>query len=189
MCIKDISSVVLLWQFVEDIAVFSKYLYAKNSGMVMCRGSFTCGPFSRRFKIGISSSVQVIYLSDVKTKLYRDKFENARQYNIPRAQFIIADIQYNISSDIHVFRPGWCNNGDIKQDESRLAHKTAYNTDHNFNITDFLAFATRLLKKEPAKCEKGAPYPLTLDPHKRGANISKKVAFWQMLRTSQRSAE
>ena len=61
------------------------------------------------------------------------------------------------SSDFHASRPEWYNNGDIKQGESKLAHKAAFNTDHSFNIADFFAFASRLLKKEPAKGEKGAP--------------------------------
>ena len=96
-------------------------------------------------------------MSDVKTQLYRDNFENAKQYNIPRAQLIIADIPYCVADNMYASNPMWYNNGDNKQGESKLAHKAAFNSDYSFNINNFFLFATRLLKKEPAKGEKGAP--------------------------------
>ena len=96
-------------------------------------------------------------MSNINCQLIHDHFQNARSYNIPRAQLIIADIPYNISSDFHASHPTWYNNGDIKQGENKLAHKAAFNSDYSFNINNFFLFATRLLKKEPAKGEKGAP--------------------------------
>ena len=47
--------------------------------------------------------------------------------------------------------------GDNRNGESDKAHKAAFNTDFSFNIPDFFAFGTRLLKKEPSKGEKDAP--------------------------------
>jgi site-specific DNA-methyltransferase (adenine-specific) len=37
-----------------------------------------------------------IDVNNTKIELYNDHFENNKQYNIPRAQLIIADIPYNI---------------------------------------------------------------------------------------------
>lgn len=47
--------------------------------------------------------------------------------------------------------------GDNANGESDKAHKAAFNTDFSFNIADFFAFGSRLLKKEPARGEKDAP--------------------------------
>lgn len=93
----------------------------------------------------------------VKCEIINDHFQNAKQYNIPRAQLIIADIPFGIGSNFHASRPDWYKNGDNSQGESKLAHKAAFNTDYSFNIADFFAFSTRLLRKEPTKGEKGAP--------------------------------
>ena len=94
----------------------------------------------------------------VRCEIFHDNFENSRSYNIPRAQMIIADIPYNISSDFHASRPDWYKDGKIENGESDLAHKAAFSRDvDSFNINNFFSFATRLLRKEPGKGEKGAP--------------------------------
>ena len=94
---------------------------------------------------------------DVKCVLIHDHFQNAKTYNIPRAQLMICDIPYNIGTDFYASRPDWYVDGDNKNGESSKAHKAAFNTDFHFNIPDFFAFSNRLLKKEPTKGEKDAP--------------------------------
>ncbi|HEP2167356.1 TPA: site-specific DNA-methyltransferase, partial [Streptococcus pyogenes] len=52
--------------------------------------------------------------SDVKCELYNDHFENAKRYNIPRAQLIIADIPYNLGNNAYASDPRWYENGSNK---------------------------------------------------------------------------
>ena len=89
--------------------------------------------------------------------LIRDHFENAKQYNLPRADLIICDLPYELGEKMYASNPSWYNQGDRTQGESKLAHKAAFNTDYRFSIPNFFSFATRLLRKEPGKGEKGAP--------------------------------
>ena len=96
-------------------------------------------------------------MSDVECRLIHDHFQNARSYNIPRAQLMIADIPYNIGGDFYASRPDWYVDGDNANGESDKAHKAAFHTDYAFNIADFFAFGNRLLRKEPSKGEKDAP--------------------------------
>lgn len=96
-------------------------------------------------------------MSEVACRLIHDHFQNAKTYNIPRAQLVITDIPYNIGTDFYASRPDWYVDGDNKNGESSKAHKAAFNTDFTFNIADFFAFGNRLLKKEPSKGEKDAP--------------------------------
>ena len=96
-------------------------------------------------------------MTDVKCELIHDHFQNARSYNIPRAQLMIADIPYNIGGQFYASRPDWYVDGDNSKGESDKAHKAAFHTDYAFNIADFFAFGNRLLKPEPSKGEKDAP--------------------------------
>jgi len=85
--------------------------------------------------------------------LYHDHFQNFKQYNIPRAQLIIADIPYNIGIDAYASNPAWYKDGDNKKGESKLARKEFFDTDKDFRISEFLSFCSKLLKPEPK--EKG----------------------------------
>ena len=96
-------------------------------------------------------------MSDVKCELYHDHFQNAKQYNLRPCQLLLADIPYNLGRSFYASRPEWYVDGDNANGESNKAHKAAFNTDFNFNIADFFAFGSRLLKKEPAIGEKDAP--------------------------------
>lgn len=96
-------------------------------------------------------------MSKTECRLIHDHFQNAKCYNIPRCQLLIADIPYNLGSDYRASRPDWYVDGRIENGESSNARKAAFLTDYSFNIADFFAFTSRLLKKEPAKGEKGAP--------------------------------
>ena len=96
-------------------------------------------------------------MSDVKCEMYHDHFQNAKQYNLRPCQLLLADIPYNLGRSFYASRPDWYVDGDNANGESNKAHKAAFNTDFNFNIADFFAFGSRLLKKEPAIGEKDAP--------------------------------
>lgn len=56
-------------------------------------------------------------------KLYRDHFQNYKQYGIPKAQLIIADIPYNIGINAYASNPTWYKDGDNKNGESDKAGK------------------------------------------------------------------
>jgi site-specific DNA-methyltransferase (adenine-specific) len=90
----------------------------------------------------------------IKCELYNDHFENAKHYNIPRAQLIIADIPYNLGNNAYASNPQWYNGGNNANGESKLANKTFFRTDENFNINNFFDFCSRLLKKEPKEPNK-----------------------------------
>lgn len=87
----------------------------------------------------------------MKIELYNDHFENAKRYNIPHAQLIIADIPYNLGKNAYASNPVWYNDGDNSNGESELAGKQFFDTDDDFKINNFFDFCTRYLKKEPQK--------------------------------------
>ena len=90
----------------------------------------------------------------MKIELYNDHFENAKRYQIPRAQLIIADIPYNIGTNAYGSRSDWYIDGDNKNGESSKAGKTFFDTDDDFKIYNFFQFCVRLLKKEPKETGK-----------------------------------
>lgn len=59
----------------------------------------------------------------MKIELYNDHFENAKRYQIPRAQLIIADIPYNIGTNAYGSRSDWYIDGDNKNGESNKAER------------------------------------------------------------------
>ena len=85
----------------------------------------------------------------VKTELYNDNFQNFKKYGIPKAQLVIADIPYNLGINAFASSTEWYINGDNKQGESKKAGKAFFNTDHNFNIAEYMHFCSKLLIKEP----------------------------------------
>ena len=94
---------------------------------------------------------------EVKCELYHDSCENSKSYALPRANCIIADIPYNLGANFNASRPAWYVGNDRRNGESNFAHKAAFHTDYTFNIPNFFAFCSRLLKPEPSKGEKNAP--------------------------------
>lgn len=90
---------------------------------------------------------------DKKMELYNDNFQNYKRYNIPKAQLIIADIPYNLGVNAYASSTEWYIDGDNKNGESKKAGKPFFNTDVNFNITEFFHFCSKMLKPEPK--EKG----------------------------------
>lgn len=93
----------------------------------------------------IKSTGMVTY----EAKLYNDHFQNYKQYQLPRAQLLIADIPYNIGNNAYGSNPSWYVGGDNKKGESNLAGKQFFDTDKDFRITEFFHFCSKLVKKEP----------------------------------------
>ena len=86
----------------------------------------------------------------IKCELYNDNFQNYKSYNIPsKAQLVITDIPYNIGNNAYGSNPSWYIGGDNKNGESKLAGKSFFRTDNNFNIAEYFHFCSKLLKKEP----------------------------------------
>jgi len=85
--------------------------------------------------------------------LYNDHFQNYKVYAIPKAQFIIADIPFNIGKNAYGSNPAWYIGGDNKQGESELAGKEFFDTDKDFRVREFMHFCSTMLIKEPK--EKG----------------------------------
>ena len=89
-----------------------------------------------------------------KCEIYHDNFQNSKRYNIPKAQLIIADIPYNLGINAYASNPAWYVNGDNKSGESDKAGKAFFNTDHNFNIAEYMHFCSRMLIPEPKQPNK-----------------------------------
>ena len=81
--------------------------------------------------------------------MINDHFENAKRYQIPHAQLIIADIPYNLGNKAYASNPQWYVDGDNKNGESKLAGSSFFDTDNDFKINNFFDFCTRYLNKEP----------------------------------------
>lgn len=86
--------------------------------------------------------------------LFNDHFQNYKQYNIPKAQLIIADIPYNLGINAYASNPSWYEDGDNKNGESKLAGKEFFDTDKDFRVSEFLHFCTKMLRPEPKEAGK-----------------------------------
>jgi site-specific DNA-methyltransferase (adenine-specific) len=93
------------------------------------------------------------HISDIKTELYHDNFQNFKRYNIPKAQLVIADIPYSLGKNAYASSTEWYIDGDNKNGESDKAGKQFFNTDINFNLAEYMHFCSKMLKPEPK--EKG----------------------------------
>ncbi len=85
----------------------------------------------------------------LRCELYHDSFQNFKKYQVPKAQLVIADVPYNVGSNMYGSNPVWYNGGSNKNGESKLAGKAAFYSDYNFNLYEYFHFCNRLLKKEP----------------------------------------
>lgn len=81
--------------------------------------------------------------------LINDNFQNRKQYNIPKAQLVIADIPYNVGNNAYASQACWYKGNDIKNGQSEKANKQFFDTDKNFNLNEFFHFCSKLLKSEP----------------------------------------
>ena len=90
----------------------------------------------------------------IKCEIYNDHFENAKRYNIPHAQLIIADIPYNLGNNAYASNPQWYKDGDNSNGKSKFANTSFFKTDENFKINNFFDFCTRYLRPEPKESNK-----------------------------------
>jgi len=88
-----------------------------------------------------------------RIEIFNDHFQNYKQYGIPKAQLIIADIPYNVGINAYGSNPSWYIDGDNAKGESELAGTTFFDTDLDFRIPEFMAFCSHMLRPEPK--EKG----------------------------------
>lgn len=58
--------------------------------------------------------------------LINDSFQNRKQYNIPKAQLVIADIPYNLGVNAYASSPQWYIGGDIKTPKIHPTQKSLY---------------------------------------------------------------
>ena len=81
--------------------------------------------------------------------LINDSFQNRKQYNIPKAQLVIADIPYNLGVNAYASSRQWYkdgglldgyNDGNSKEHYSDKAGKQFFATDNNFNLAEFFHF-------------------------------------------------
>jgi len=87
----------------------------------------------------------------IKIELYHDNFQNYKQYSIPKAQLVIADIPYNIGVDAYASNPTWYEGGDNANGESKKAKSAFFGTDGRFKIAEYMHFCSKMLVKEPAE--------------------------------------
>ena len=99
----------------------------------------------------VDKKIKIDEKRKITIKLINDHFENAKSYQIPHAQLIIADIPYNLGSNAYASNPQWYIDGDNKNGESKLAGKSFFDTDNDFKINNFFDFCTRYMNKEPKK--------------------------------------
>lgn len=82
-------------------------------------------------------------------QLINDHMQNRKQYNILKAQLVIADIPYNIGKNAYGSNPKWYIDGDSSKGESKLAGKEFFDTDKDFRIPEFFHFCSKMVKPEP----------------------------------------
>ena len=92
--------------------------------------------------------------SKFTTKIFHDNFQNYKQYNIKKAQLVIADIPYNLGKNAYASNPEWYVGGDNKNGESKKAGQVFFNGDGEFNIAEYFHFCNKLLIKEPKERNK-----------------------------------
>ena len=87
----------------------------------------------------------------LKCELYNDSMQGWKCYPIQKAQLIIADVPYNVGTNFYGSNPMWYVGGDNKNGESKLAGKSAFSSDFNFNLYEYFHFCSRLMKKDDPK--------------------------------------
>lgn len=92
-----------------------------------------------------------MYKKKIKCEIYRDSMQNYKKYAIPPAQLIIADVPYNVGTNFYGSNPSWYVGGDNKNGESKLAGKSAFNSDFNFNLYEYFHFCSKMMKKDDTK--------------------------------------
>lgn len=124
---------------------------------------------------------------EIKPILFNDHFQNYKSYQIPKAQFIIADIPYNIGKNAYGSNPSWYIGGDNSNGESDKAGKEFFDTDKVFRVTEFMHFCSKMLVKEPKEagkapcmlvfCEFEQQFALIEEAKKHGLNNYINIVF------------
>ena len=119
--------------------------------------------------------------------MINDHFQNRKQYGIPKAQLIIADIPYNLGTNAYGSSPLWYVGGDNKNGESNKAGKAFFDTDENFRVPEFMHFASKMLRPEPKEkgsapamivfCAFEQQWPLIQEAQKHGLNHYINLVF------------
>ena len=91
------------------------------------------------------------YQRKLKCELYNDSMQGWKCYPIQKAQLIIADVPYNVGTNFYGSNPMWYVGGDNKNGESKLAGKSAFSSDFNFNLYEYFHFCSRLMRKDDPK--------------------------------------
>ena len=75
--------------------------------------------------------------------MFNDSFQNWKTKEIPKAQLILTDIPYQLGANMYGSNPMWYIGGDNTNGESKLAGKSAFDTDTKagFRIAEFFIFA------------------------------------------------
>lgn len=86
-----------------------------------------------------------------RIKLFRDSFQNFKQYQLPKAQLVLADIPYQLGENAYGSNPSWYVGGDNANGESEKAHQSFFHTDSRaaFGINEFFLFCRNMLRKDP----------------------------------------
>ncbi len=87
----------------------------------------------------------------LKCELYNDSMQNWKKCPLQKAQLIIADIPYSVGNNFYGSNPMWYIGGDNKNGESKLAGKSAFASDFNFNVYEYFHFCSRLMRKDDTK--------------------------------------
>lgn len=111
-------------------------------------------------------------------KLINDHFQNYKLYNIPKAQLIIADIPYNLWKNAYDSNPMWYKEWDNNNWESNLAWKQFFDTDKDFKISEFLHYASRMLKDEPKEKWKAPCIIVFCEFEQQFELIEKAKEYW-----------
>ena len=86
--------------------------------------------------------------------LFNTHFQNFKQFGIPKAQLILADVPYNLGVNAYASNPKWYKDGDNKNGESELAGREFFDTDKDFRPAEFMHFCSTMLVKEPKEAGK-----------------------------------
>jgi site-specific DNA-methyltransferase (adenine-specific) len=77
--------------------------------------------------------------------LYNDDFRNHWKYKIPKAQFILSDIPYNLGINAYASNPVWFFDRNISRGKSEKAYTNFFDTDINFSVEDYIRVCSELL--------------------------------------------
>lgn len=80
--------------------------------------------------------------------LFNTHFQNFKQFGIPKAQLILADVPYNLGVNAYASNPSWYKDGDNKNGESELAGREFFDTDKDFRPAEFMHFCSQMLRPE-----------------------------------------